>query len=201
MKIVGIDEVGRGPLAGPVTIGVVSIPYLKLGIIRRVFKNIRDSKQLTPSEREEWFEIICQQAEAKNISFCVTSAKNFIIDRDGISQAIRKLIARSLVKLKAHPLKTKIFLDGGLKAPRRYLNQKTIIKGDEKITVISIASVAAKVLRDRHMKKIAKSFPEYGFEIHKGYGTPHHIEKIKKYGPCELHRMSFIKNFINVQNS
>jgi len=95
--------------------------------------------------------------------------------------------------LKINPKKCKVLLDGGLKAPEEYIDQKTIIKGDEKKMIIALASIYAKVMRDRKMVKFGKEYPEYGFEIHKGYGTKKHYEAIGKYGLSNIHRRSYIK--------
>lgn len=185
--VVGIDEAGRGPLAGPVTLAYVACP---LRIYRRNFKNIRDSKKLTLKKKEEWFSHI------KNhplLEYGVTSVGEGIIDRRGISRAakigIRRLVSRFEFKPKM------ILLDGSLFAPPEY-PQKTIIKGDEKIPIIAAASIIAKVTRDRKMIRLAKKFPKYSFEIHKGYGTKLHGRLLKKYGLSEIHRRSFCAKFI-----
>jgi ribonuclease HII len=103
-------------------------------------------------------------------------------------------MAECLKKIKAAEIECEILLDGSLKAPKEFLLQKTIIKGDEKHYQISLASIAAKVLRDRKMEQLSAQYPEYGFEIHKGYGTLEHRKTIKKYGPSKVHRKSFLKN-------
>jgi ribonuclease HII len=191
--IIGIDEVGRGPIAGPVAVGAFLI-YEK-SFIRDVKKfsiPLRDSKQLSKMQREKWFEqITLWQDEGKcAFSICMVDAKE--IDRHGISRAIKKALADTLSDLDVGE-ESLIFLDGSLHAPVQFKNQKTIIKGDETISVISLASIAAKVTRDRHMAKIAKRYPKYGFEQHSGYGTEAHYLAIKKYGTTPVHRMSFLK--------
>ena len=192
---VGIDEVGRGPLAGPVTVAAVLKPK------RFVWKNFKDSKKLSPQKRDEFF------LKFKNMNYVVSSVNNILIDRIGISAAIRLAVGRCLKKLsKNYPsvpssgsrdgLRTinyKLLLDGSLYAPKTYKDQETIIKGDEKIPIIAAASIIAKVKRDRHMSRLHKKFPQYGFAIHKGYGTALHQEAIRKHGLCAIHRKSFCR--------
>ncbi len=185
---VGIDEAGRGPLAGPVSVGAVMV---KSDFDFSIFKNLKDSKKLSEARREEFFEII----EKHKIIAKVVMISNKIIDKKGISYAIRFAIKSLLKKLNPNIKQSKIFLDGSLKAPEEF-TQETIIKGDEKIPVISLASVMAKVTRDRYMKKISKNYPAFNFDIHKGYGTKRHIEAIKKHGPSKLHRKTFITRIV-----
>jgi len=200
--LIGIDEVGRGPIAGPVAIGVFA--FLK-SEAKKLFNGVKESKQLSEEKREIWFKKI---EETKNIGlknnkniidFEVAFQTEKVIDKKGISFAIGKALETSLEKLiKKNKIKTNevlILLDGGLKASSEYMNQKTIIKGDTKEKVIALASICAKVLRDRKMRKIAKKYPEYEFDINKGYGTKRHYERIKKYGLTDLHRKSFSKSF------
>ncbi|MCI5108572.1 MAG: ribonuclease HII [Candidatus Pacebacteria bacterium] len=181
-RIVGVDEVGRGPLAGPVTICAVAVP-VKRDI--SFLKNFKDSKKLSSRQREEVVKGIKMEK-----AVCSISSRE--IDRFGISKAIKKAVRIVLKKLNIDP-KSKIFLDGSLKAPKEYVNQKTIIGGDSKNKLIATASVFAKVHRDRLMTKRAERYPRYGFEIHKGYGTLSHRKAIKKYGLCKEHRRSFTR--------
>jgi ribonuclease HII len=127
------------------------------------------------------------------LNFSVALVSNKIIDGKGITYAIRKGIEGVLEKISAEPNVSKVYLDGSLKAPSEFIDQETIIKGDEKIPVISLASIAAKVTRDRHMKEVAKLYVGYDFEIHKGYGTKAHMNFIKSLGICEIHRKTFVK--------
>lgn len=187
--IVGIDEAGRGPLAGPVAVGAVRVSS---AFNQKFFKGIRDSKQLSPEEREDWFSLALEAKREGDLDFCVSLVSEGVIDRHGIAYAIRLGIRRCLARLQTED-GDQIFLDGGIKAPERFVHQKTVVKGDEKIAVISLASICAKVVRDRRMVKVGKSHPEYGFHIHKGYGTRAHREAIKKHGPRDVHRKSFLK--------
>lgn len=194
--IIGIDEVGRGPLAGPVAVGacLISVSKIKNLLDEGFFKGIRDSKKLSEKKREEWLSKIKKLKAKGDLDYFVAFVGNKIIDKKGISQCIKTAIKISLKKLKAEPSKTMVLLDGGLKAPEEFKNQKTIIKGDEKEPIISLASIVAKVARDRKMVEYSKKFPQYGFEIHKGYGTALHCQKIRENGLSELHRKSFCKN-------
>lgn len=189
--IVGIDEAGRGPLAGPVAVGAVRI---NTDFNKRFFKGIKDSKKLSEEKRELWFNLAIEAQRKKGFEFAVALISEKIIDKHGIAYAIRLGIKRCLIKLKVSD-NSKIFLDGGIKAPENFLHQTTIIKGDEKIPVISLASICAKVTRDRFMIKLSKKYPQYNFHIHKGYGTLMHRKLIKKHGPSPAHRKSFLKNF------
>ncbi len=192
---VGIDEAGRGPLAGPVAVGVVvidsgfRIPKSLNGVVRT------DSKKLSEKSRELWFTAIQQwQKEGKLRYACaLISAKE--IDGKGIVPAIKKGMATCLKKLSV-PKNAEVFLDGSLYLPKEYIKQKTIIKGDEKIPIISLASIVAKVTRDKYMKTLAKKYPGYGFEVHKGYGTKAHYAAIQKEGISDVHRKSFLKKLL-----
>ena len=188
--MIGIDEVGRGPLAGPITVAAVMLRDKGQGARAKLFKNIKDSKKLSPEKRQEFF------LKLKELPHSVTSVSNVLIDKIGISAAARLAVGRCLKKLKIENCKLKILLDGSLYAPRTYQNQETIIKGDEKIPLIAAASIIAKVKRDGYMVRMHKIFPEYGFVVHKGYGTKFHREAIKIHGLCAIHRKSFCKKFV-----
>lgn len=188
--VVGIDEAGRGPLAGPVAVGAVKISP---GFKKNFFKGIRDSKKLSSSERELWFDLVLEAKREGLLDFAVSLISEKVIDKKGISYAIRLGIKRTLIAIKA-PKDSQVFLDGGIRAPLEFMHQKTVIKGDEKIPVISLASICAKVVRDRKMVKLSKKFPKFSFHLHKGYGTLLHREAIKAYGPTDIHRRSFLKN-------
>lgn len=191
--IVGIDEVGRGPLAGPVAVGAVVCS--SAASRRGLFADIEDSKKLSARKREEWEGKIKNKKLNMKIAVCFVG--NETIDKKGIVGAIGIAIKRALKKLEReagiNPKNCLVLLDGSLKAPDEY-RQETIIKGDEKIPVISAASIIAKVARDRKMIRFHKKFPNYAFERHKGYGTKLHYKMIKKHGICEIHRKSFLKS-------
>ena len=184
--IIGIDEVGRGPLAGPVAVGAVAATPLML----RRFRAIKESKQLSPAKREEWDKKMCDLASHElRLAVSMVSARE--IDRIGITAAIRKALAASLRKLSIDPSECEVLLDGGLSAPLSYERQTTIIRGDASVTAIAMASVIAKVKRDGLMVREAKRYPEYGFAAHKGYGTKTHMDALRKHGLSPLHRKSF----------
>lgn len=214
--IIGIDEVGRGPVAGPVMVGAfifISTDFeekIKQYSIENKLP-LRDSKKLTKKQKDKWLLYFKDQKEKGNCDFAVSSVSAADIDKIGIVPSIQKALNNSLNKITTHvsnlaPLHTfnsslevspasfRIYLDGGLKAPIEYVNQQTIIKGDELHPVISCASIVAKVTRDNLMEKYAVEYPLYGFESHVGYGTPAHYSAIKKHGLTTLHRKTFLKN-------
>lgn len=188
--IVGIDEVGRGPFAGPVTLGVCVLP---VNFDKKFFKGLKDSKKLSPEKRQEWFKEINKKKKLSKLRYSVFSVSSMVIDKRGLSFSINFALKKAIQLLKLKPKQCFIFLDGGLKAPNEFIFQKTVIKGDEKISAVSLASIVAKVTRDKKMILFARKYKKYGFEIHKGYGTKMHIKKIKKFGPCQIHRRSFLK--------
>lgn len=188
--IIGVDEAGRGPLAGPVAVGAVLIP---VRFDWGPWRGVRDSKQLTTLARERWFERLCEAQRLRQLRFAVSFTNASYIDRFGIVRATATALARAIVRLHAEPAQCLVLLDGLLCAPERFYFQKTIIRGDDLEPVISLASIAAKVLRDRKMRQLGTQYPEYEFETHKGYGTQKHYERIAAYGPCLLHRRSFLR--------
>lgn len=189
--IVGIDEAGRGPLAGPVSVGVVIAEESFIKEIAK-FKNLHDSKKLSPQKRDLWYEKIEIMKKDGKINFAVSLIDSRVIDKQGISECIKMGIKRGLKKLSPKPENTQVLLDGGLRAPKYFRIQKTIIKGDETVPIISLASIVAKVRRDRRMDALSLRYPKYDFHIHKGYGTKEHYKALKKYGLCDIHRRSFI---------
>ncbi len=195
--LIGIDEVGRGPLAGPVCVGAVMVPR---GFNLRIFKSARDSKKMTARKREECFEEVKaafgRRRKESGCCFAVSFVSAKKIDSGGLSPAINGAIADCLKKLKAKPKQCMIFLDGALRAPSVYKNQKTIIRGDDKEKIISLASIVAKVSRDKLMTKLSLKHPAYKFHKHKGYGTSLHRALIKKHGPSPLHRQTFLTNIL-----
>jgi len=192
--IIGIDEVGRGPLAGPVAVGVFAVERKKA---KKILKRANDSKKLSEKKREEIFAEMSQCAKSLDCFYNVSLVSAKIIDSKGITFAIKNGIKKSLekvlceIKIKAGDVE--VLLDGSLSAPTEFTHQKTIIKGDSLEPVIGMASIMAKVTRDRYIQRIAKKYPNYGFEIHKGYGTLMHRKNIEKFGVCDIHRKSWVK--------
>ena len=191
--VVGVDEVGRGPLAGPVTAAAVVVG--RVSNKRFGLADLRDSKKLTPARREEFFTIF---AKDPSIVWAVSSAYPKVIDRINIYEAVRVVSKRAVLSLekKIGDRADVILLDGNttLKLDRE---QEAIIKGDELIASCAIASILAKVIRDHMMMRYHKKYPQYRFDLHKGYGTKLHFTMIKKYGPSPIHRVSFAFAKIN----
>lgn len=192
--LIGIDEAGRGPLAGPVAVGVVKLQVTsyKLKAQAGWFRGLKDSKKLSEKAREEWFTKMRKAKKDGWLQFAVALGSARVIDKKGIVFAIKNALNKAILKVDAKGGETLALLDGGLRASEEFSSQKTIIKGDEKEPVIALASIVAKVSRDRLMKKNGQKYPEYGFEKHKGYGTRGHYRKIKKYGISPIHRKSFL---------
>lgn len=187
--ILGVDEAGRGPLAGPVSVGVIAVPD---GFdVLKEFPGVADSKKLSEKNREKIFQMLEARAAKGDTHFAVEFESAETIDREGIVVAVRRAVSRGVNALAPDAALVRVQLDGSLKAPPEYA-QETIINGDELVPIISLASIAAKVLRDRLMVEVAGTYPLYGFEKHKGYGTKLHYEMLKKYGPCVIHRRSFL---------
>ncbi len=179
--VAGVDEVGRGPLAGPVVCASVIMP------MDDIIEGIDDSKKLSEKKRNALYEIIKEKAIAYNIALIWQEE----IDQINILNAVKKCMTEAVNGLKIKPDITLVDgVDTGLSLTAEYL-----VKGDSKSYSIGCASILAKVYRDNLMTEFAKEYPEYSFEKHKGYGTKVHIEKIKEIGPCKLHRKTFIKNF------
>jgi len=181
--VCGIDEVGRGPFAGPVVAGAVILPK-DCDILY-----INDSKQLSEKKREELYEVITENA----ISWAIGYASPGRIDEINILQATYEAMREAIGRLSVIP---GILLNDAVTIPEVTIPQVPIIKGDAKSISIGAASIIAKVTRDRLMKEYAEVFPEYDFAGNKGYGSAGHIEALKKYGPTPIHRRSFIKNFM-----
>ena len=181
--ICGIDEVGRGPLAGPVVAGAVILPR----DCRILYVN--DSKQLSEKKREELYGIIMDKAVACAVGYATPER----IDEINILQATYEAMREAIGKLNPAP---QILLNDAVTIPGVNIRQVPIIKGDAKSITIGAASIIAKVTRDRLMVEYDKVFPQYDFAGNKGYGSAAHIEALKKYGPTPIHRRSFIKNFL-----
>ena len=182
--ICGIDEAGRGPLAGPVVVAACIMPKDSL------IEFVNDSKKVTEKRREKIYDIITNEAIAWNAA--IISQQE--IDDINILEATKKGLHDSIVGLKVKP--DRIIVDALKGIDTNGIPYDSIIKGDAKCYSISCASIIAKVTRDRIMREWDKIYPMYGFEQHKGYGTKKHIEAIKEFGPCPLHRKSFIGHFI-----
>ena len=194
--IVGIDEVGRGPIAGPVAVCAFLIKddsFLNnTGDIK--LPKLKDSKKLSKKQREIWFEYLRKVKKEGLCDYAVSFVSPENIDKFGIAKCIQKALNESLKKVTSSEITNSfnIFLDGGLHASIEYKNQETIIRGDELHPVISLASIIAKVSRDKIMTNYALEYPEYGFENHAGYGTKAHYDAIKKHGQTPIHRKTFI---------
>ncbi len=201
--IAGLDEAGRGPLAGPVVAAAVIINFKFKILNYKIFKKIKDSKKMTPKARGEVYNIITNHPDIKWGAGIVSEK---IIDKINILEATKLAMQKSIKNLNPDFL----VLDGNFKinldeaafakgyGPLRQSSseasgpkQKSIIKGDSKVFSISVASIIAKVTRDKIMKNYHKKYPQYGFDRHKGYGTAFHFKAIEKYGPCKIHRKSF----------
>lgn len=184
-NICGIDEAGRGPLAGPVVVAAVIMPK------DSIIEGVNDSKKISEKKREILYEQITQEA----ISYGVGIISQNEIDEINILNATKKGLTTAIKQLSIKP--ERILVDALTKIDTCGIPYKSIIKGDAKSYSIAAASIIAKVTRDRIMREWDEIYPQYGFEKHKGYGTKAHIEAIKQYGLCPLHRLSFVKNIIS----
>ena len=183
INVVGIDEAGRGPLAGPVSAGAVLINSKD-----QVVEGVRDSKKMSEKQRERVFEEIKEKSTAWGVGL----ASNAEIDKFGIQKAVRIAMERALNEVKKKVKKVDYLIVDGKNVSKIFgYKMDRITKGDMYHYSISAASVLAKVTRDRIMREMNIKYPQYGFEKHVGYGTKLHIEMLKKYGPCEIHRKSF----------
>lgn len=181
--ICGIDEVGRGPLAGPVVAGAVILPR----DCRILYLN--DSKQLSEKKREELYEVIMENAVSTGLGFVSPER----IDEINILQATYEAMRQAIGKLEKEP---DLLLNDAVTIPGVEIRQVPIIKGDAKSVSVAAASIIAKVTRDRLMVQYDEIYPEYGFASNKGYGAAAHLEALKKYGPTPIHRRSFLKNLL-----
>lgn len=183
--ICGIDEAGRGPLAGPVVVAAVIMPKDSM------IEGVNDSKKVSEKKREKLYELIIEEA----ISYSVGIVDQNEIDRINILNATKAGLTEAVRTLKVKP--ELILVDALTNIDTCGVPYKSIVKGDAKSYSIAAASIIAKVTRDRIMREWDKVYPQYGFEKHKGYGTAAHISAIKENGLCPLHRLSFVKNIIN----
>ena len=196
--IIGIDEVGRGALAGPVVVAAVIIPRA-LRFRSRGLGRLKDSKQLTPRKREDWFNYL---KEHPKIFYAIARIAPDVVDKINVTEAANLAATRAFVKLISNfqsagrRIIPKVYLDGGLYIQKKPLTAnyklQTIIKGDEKINAIKLASIIAKVSRDNHMTRLHEKYPVYSFHQHKGYGTKKHKRAIKRHGASEFHRLTFL---------
>ncbi len=186
--LIGVDEAGRGPLAGPVAVGAVMIP---LDFDWSLIEGVKDSKQLRAQVRERIFAETEVLARRGKLKYAVRFSSSAMIDELGIARAVKRALTVAIGALEADPLECTVLLDGSLYAPSEFADQRTIIRGDETEPVISLASIAAKVSRDRRMEKLALEYPQWGFDVHKGYGTLDHRRAISRVGLSDIHRASF----------
>jgi ribonuclease HII len=194
--IIGIDEVGRGALAGPVCVAALVMPrglYLR----KKKLAKLKDSKKLSPKQREEWVEYLENHPK---ISYAVASVSPGVVDKRNVTKAANIAATRALAQLVTNnrqiTVRARVYLDGGLyvnkKPETRNYKSRTLVRGDEKINAIKLASIVAKVKRDNYMVKLHEKHPEYAFHDHKGYGTKKHLRRIKKHGVSPVHRLTFI---------
>jgi len=205
-EFIGIDEAGRGPLFGPVAVGTVLADKqtFKKVLKKGALPGLTDSKKLSLKDRERLFQELKLLQKNNVLKFACTLVSAKIIDSKGISFAIKFGIKKNLQDLlgknwnKKVTNSVEILLDGSLRAPAEFVNQKTIIKGDLKEPIISAASIVAKVTRDKKMEKISQNlkYKKYAIAEHKGYGTLKHRELIIKHGLSDMHRKSFCKNIL-----
>ncbi|HOF50079.1 MAG TPA: ribonuclease HII [Candidatus Colwellbacteria bacterium] len=221
--IIGIDEVGRGPLAGPVCVAACLLPAefkIKSGPSK-----LKDSKRLSAAKRKEWCDWLCRESAKREEGMFLIYATSRVyprrIDKTNISRAANAAALKSCQKVldelgRISPKKAeaRVYLDGGLYLQSRSKQEalvgrgfgrtfiksiKTIVAGDEKFAAVKLASIVAKVSRDKYMDLEHKKYPEYDFAKHKGYGTKEHLEAIRKAGPCPIHRLTFLKKYRNIK--
>ncbi len=181
--ICGVDEAGRGPLAGPVCAAAVILPE------NTVIDGVNDSKKLSEKKREALFDVICETARSYSIAYASVEE----IEELNILNATMLAMKRAVEGL---DVKADYAMIDGNRTPDLEIESEFIIKGDAKSMSVACASILAKVSRDRLLYEYAKKYPQYGFEKHKGYGTKAHTEALKEYGPCPYHRMSFLKKIL-----
>lgn len=180
--VCGVDEAGRGPLAGPVCAAAVILPQgLEIA-------GLNDSKKITDKKRRELYDVITNGA----IAYAVALIDEKEIDEINILQATYRAMSQAIRDLSVKP--DMVLIDGN-RAPELPVDCKTVVKGDSLSASIAAASILAKVTRDRLMEEMDEIYPQYGFAIHKGYGTKRHYEALREHGPCKLHRMTFLKKF------
>ena len=190
--VFGIDEVGRGPIAGPLTLCAFGVDEKHYGEVRKELSGITDSKKLSEKKREFYGEKIETLRKEKKLIISLSSVPANYIDEHGVAASIEFAMNSCLRPFMAKAKNIFVYLDGSLSAPQTF-EQKTIIKGDVKNFLIGSASVVAKLHRDEMMRVYAKQYPGYGFEKHKGYGTRFHYEQIRFLGLSPIHRKTWIR--------
>lgn len=187
-------------MAGPVSVGLIWAPADM--DIREEFPGVNDSKKLTPAARENIYALVESRAARGDIKFVARFSTHHYIDRYGITKAVYRAIESGLKRLDVSHHETEVLMDGLLKAPKHW-PQQTIIRGDESVPIIGLASIVAKVRRDRLMRRMAREYPAYDFAQHKGYPTPGHYAAIAEHGLCDIHRRTYCKFMLNeeVDNS
>lgn len=204
---IGVDEAGRGALAGPVSVGAVLYPedfdwreafslIARPGRAGRGSLRLRDSKQLSPQQREILFDYIAAHGRLRHAAAFVDAPT---IDEIGIANAARQAAAVAVRSLGVSPGRADVLLDAGLRVSSEW-SQQSFVRGDERIPAIAFASIVAKVLRDHLMEDYAETFSPYRFDLHKGYGTLVHRRAIKAHGLSELHRVSFCHRFASIES-
>jgi ribonuclease HII len=191
---IGIDEVGRGPVAGPVVVCACAVKKGFDSLELFPSRVLLDSKKLSEKKRDQIRDALILLEHEGTIISGIGEVSAARIDEIGLSAAIKEAMNNALISIEKQgvPIEAEVLLDGSLYAPERYCNQSTHIKGDEKFAEISFASIIAKVYRDMYMKEVSKKFPGYGFEKHVGYGTRGHYEAIRLLGRTPQHRASFL---------
>lgn len=191
--MIGVDEAGRGALAGPVCVGAVLLPEdldwrEAYGLVtRRGEVRLRDSKKLSAQQRDILYGYITEHGRLKH-SFALVEA--VVVDAIGIVNAAHEAAAQAVAGLGVSPERVEVLLDAGLRVPSRW-SQASFVRGDETVPAIALASIVAKVSRDRHMESLSERYAPYGFAVHKGYGTLSHRQAIARLGLSDLHRASF----------
>jgi len=192
-RVAGLDEAGRGSLAGPVVAGAVCFSVKALSTLKNILKEINDSKKLSQKKRERLFEVLTTRPQIK---WGTGKVSEKVIDKINILEAAKLAMKRAVKNLikkssKVKSQKIDFFLVDGNSKINTPIPQKAIIKADEKVVSCAAASIIAKVTRDRIMRRYHKKYPRYAFDRHKGYPTKYHLKMLKKYGSCKIHRKTF----------
>lgn len=188
LYVAGVDEVGRGPLAGPIVAAAVILDLEQDGD-ESLILGIKDSKKMTPKSREE----ISERIKEKAVAYSIACLSHHEIDERGIGWCNHEVFRRAIFQLSKRP---ELVLSDGYPVKNLPIQNAFMEKGDTLSASIACASIIAKVFRDQLMREYAKEFPQFGFDRHVGYGTEEHVQAIKKYGPCKIHRRSFLRNIL-----